>query len=166
MLDWGAFWAINMLFVERLHVLLKKMGAGHKDRMQSFVNHYDLWDSSQSAWRWTGDWTTKPKKSTMAGYREVPQYGTNTVAKGARRTIVLSAALHLQVLWIFAVENKRLDGLLNKYNAYVRAARRGAPRSRQGQALELAQWRPKGVPLRDDEAAWLQTPRSVQVLIS
>ena len=103
----------------------------------------------------------------MAGYREVPQYGTETVAKGARRTIVLSAAIHLQILWMFAVENKRLDSLLNKYNAYVRGtARRGAPRARQGQALELAQWRPKGVPLRDDEAAWLQTLRSVQVLIS
>ena len=166
MLDWGAFWAINMLFVERLHVLLKKMGAGHKDRMQSFVNHYDLWDASQSAWRWIGIWSSKPKKSTMAGYREVPQYGTNVMAKGARRTIVLSAALHLQVLWMFAVENKRLESLLNKYNAYVRGARRGAHRPRQAKVLELAQWSPKGVTLRADEAAWLQTPPTVQVLIS
>ena len=31
MLDWGVFWAVNMRFVERLHVLLKKNGAGHKD---------------------------------------------------------------------------------------------------------------------------------------
>ena len=64
------------------------------------------------------------------------------MAKGRRRTIVLPAALHLQVLWMFAVENKRLESLLNKYNAYVRAARRAAPRARQVQALELAQWRP------------------------
>ena len=166
MLDWGAFWAINMLFVERLHVLLKKMGAGHKDRMQSFVNHNDLWDASQSAWRWSGMWSSKPKKSTMAGYREVPQYGTNVVAKGARSTIKLPAALHLQFLWMFAVENKRLDSLLNKYNAYVRGARRGARSSRPAKILELAQWSPKGMTLRDDEAAWLQTPRDVQVLIS
>ena len=166
MLDWGAFWATNMLFVERLHVLLKKMGAGHKDRMQSFVNHYDLWDSSQSTWRWTGEWSTKPKKSTMAGYREVPQYSTNVVAKGRRRSIVLPTALHLQVLWMFAVENKRLESLLNKYNAYVRGARRAAHRPRQAKVLELAQWSPKGVTLRADEAAWLQTPPTVQVLIS
>jgi hypothetical protein len=94
MLNWGAFWVVNMLFVERLHVLLKKMGAGHKDRMQSFVNHYDLWDAAQSEWRWRGEWATKPKKSTMAGYREVPEYDTKTVAKGARHTLVLRKDLH------------------------------------------------------------------------
>ena len=166
MLDWGAFWVINMLFVERMHVLLKKMGAGHKDRMQSFVNHYDLWDSAQSSWRWTGEWTTKPKKSTMAGYREVPEYDTKTVAKGARHTIVLSKTLHLQVLEIFAVENTRFDGLLDKYKTYVRKARtrKGARgrNSRNAPVLELAEWKPAGAPLTNAEAAWLQTPRTVQ----
>ena len=151
-----------MLFIERLHVLLKKMGAGHKDRMQSFVNHYDLWDSAQSQWRWSGSWTTKPKKSTMAGYREVPEHDTKTVAKGARHTVVLSKALHFQVLEAFAVENKRFDGLLDKYKAYRTAFRkkRGA---RKAQVLDIAEWRPKGA-IRDEEAAWLKTPRTVQAL--
>ncbi len=166
MLDWGAFWASNMLFVERLHVLLKKMGAGHKDRMQSFVNHYDLWDSSQSEWRWTGEWTTKPKKSTMAGCREVPEYDTKTVAKGARHTTVLSKDMHLQVFEMFAVENKRFDGLLDKYKTYVRNARtkKGARGRTGGRApiLELAEWKPTGAPLGDAEAAWFQTPRTAQ----
>jgi hypothetical protein len=167
MLDWGAFWAVNMLFVERLHVLLKKMGAGHKDRMQTFVNHYDLWDSAQSEWRWTGSWTTKPKKSTMAGYQAVPENDNKTVAKGARKTIVLSKGMHLQVLEMFAVENKRFDVLLDKYKAYIRAARRKqGSRARNAPLLELADWRPTGAPLRDDEAAWLKTPHTVQALYS
>jgi hypothetical protein len=165
MLDWGAFWAVNMLWLERLHVLLKKMGAGHKDRMQSFVNHYDLWDTSQSEWRWTGSWTNAPKKSTMIGYRDVPEYATKTLAKGARHTIVLSRAMHLQVLEIFAVENKRFDRLLDKYKASVRIAKRKkGPQARRAQQLELAEWKPHGAPLRDDEAAWLKTPRTVQAV--
>ena len=166
MLDWGDFWAVNMLFLERLHVLLKKMGAGHKDRMQSFVNHYDLWDTAQSEWRWMGEWATKPKKSTMAGYREVPEYDTKTVAKGARHTIVLRKDLHMQVLEIFAVENHRFDGLLDKYKTYLRnAKKKKGARGRNGRnapILELADWKPKGAPLTDAEAAWLQTPQSVQ----
>ena len=165
MLAWGAFWAVNMLFLERLHVLLKKMGAGHKDRMQSFINHYDLWDSAQSEWRWTGSWANKPKKSTMVGYRDVPEYDTKTVAKGARHTIELSEALHLQVLEIFAVENKRFDKLLDKYKTSVRTARKKkGPAARRAQHVELADWKPKGAPLRDDEEAWLKTPRTVQAL--
>jgi len=165
MLEYGAFWAVNMLFVERMHVLLKKMGGGHKDRMQSFVNHYDLWDSAQSNWRWTGSWTTKPKKSTMAGYSPVPAWDFKTMAKGSRRMIVLSEVLHLQVLEMFAVENTRFDNLLDKYKTYLRAARKkkGA-RARNAKHLELAEWKPSGAPLREDEAAWLRTPRAVKAM--
>ena len=167
MAKWGSFWASNMLFVERLHVLLKKMGAGHKDRMQSFVNHYDLWDSAQSNWRWTGSWTTKPKKSTMAGYRDVPVYDLKTIAKGARHTIILSETLHFQMLEMFAVANTRFDALLDKYKASLKAQRKktGA-RARKAQKIELADWKPKGVLLAADEAAWLQTPRAVKALYS
>ena len=35
MLDWVVFWAVDMVFVELLHVLLKKIGAGHEDHIQT-----------------------------------------------------------------------------------------------------------------------------------
>ena len=165
MLDWGAFWAVNMLWLERLHVLLKKMGAGHRDRMQSFVNHYDLWDAAQSEWRWSGEWANKPNKSTMIGYRDVPEYATKTLAKGARHTIVLSKSLHLQLLEIYAVENTRFDKLLDKYKASVRAAKqKKGSKAHRAPHVELADWKPKGAPLQADESAWLKTPRTVQAL--
>ena len=34
--DFGSFWAINMLAVERMHVLLKRMASGTRNKMQVF----------------------------------------------------------------------------------------------------------------------------------
>lgn len=36
----GAFWAINMLPIERLHVLIKNLARGTKNPMQSLLNHW------------------------------------------------------------------------------------------------------------------------------
>ena len=37
---WGAFWAINMLPIERLHVLIKNLVRGTRNPMQSLQNHW------------------------------------------------------------------------------------------------------------------------------
>ena len=37
---WGAFWAINMLAIERLHVLIKNLVRGTRNPMQSLQNHW------------------------------------------------------------------------------------------------------------------------------
>ena len=131
MRQWGSFWAINMLFVERLHVLLKRMGAGHKDRMQSFANHYDIWQQCQSTWRWEQEWTTPAKRSTMAGYKAIPEYESVTVPKGARGARKLDRTLHMQMLelWAPRSEFKAFDKLLDKFTADARVLEgRGAPR--------------------------------------
>ena len=158
MRQWGSFWAINMLFVERLHVLLKRMGAGHKDRMQSFANHYDIWQACQSAWRWEQQWTSPAKQSTMAGYKAIPEYETVTVAKGARGTRRLDHTLHMQVLELWATEVPAFDRLLDKFKAEVRRARA------KGKNMEIKDWRPRGQTLTAQEKAWLQTRRTVTVV--
>ena len=163
MRQWGSFWAINMLFVERLHVLLKRMGAGHKDRMQSFANHYDIWQACQSAWRWEHQWTSPAKRSTMAGYKGIPEHDTVTVALGARSSRRLDPTLHMQVLELWATENTAFDDLLDKFKADARRARTGGSRGRSGRNIELKNWRPRGRTLSDQEKAWFCTRRTVTV---
>ena len=152
-----------MLFVERLHVLLKRMGAGHKDRMQSFANHYDIWQACQSTWRWEGAWTSPAKRSTMAGYKDVLEHDTVTVALGARGSRKLDRVMHMQVLELWATENKAFDKLLDKFKADVRRARTGGSLTQASRALELRDWSPRGVTLSDQAKAWLRTPRTVTV---
>ena len=163
MRKWGSFWAINMLFVERLHVLLKRMGAGHKDRMQSFANHYDIWQACQSTWRWEQAWTSPAKRSTMAGYKDTPEHDTVTVALGARGSRKLDRILHMQVLELWATENTVFDKLLDKFKADARRARTGGSRTQASSNIELRDWRPRGQTLSDQAKAWLRTPRTVTV---
>ena len=160
MRQWGSFWAINMLFVERLHVLLKRMGAGHKDRMQSLANHYDIWQACQSAWRWEQEWTSPAKRSTMAGYKVTPEYDSVTVAKGARGTRKLDRTLHMQMLELLATrsELKAFDKLLDKFKADATRARA------KGKTIEIKDWHPRGKTLTEQEKAWLQTRRTVTVM--
>ena len=163
MRQWGSFWAINMLFVERLHVLLKRMGAGHKDRMQSLVNHYDIWQACQSEWRWEQEWTYPAKRSTMAGYKNIHEHDTVTVALGARGSRKLDDTLHMQVLELWATENKAFDKLLDKFKADAQRARTGGGRGQASRNIELKDWSPRGHTLSDQERAWLRTPRTVMV---
>ena len=154
MRKWGSFWVINMLFVERLHVLLKRMGAGHKDRMQSFANHYDIWQACQSEWRWEQAWTSPAKRSTMAGYKDMLEHDTVTVALGARGSRMLTHVQHMQVLELWATENTAFVKLLDKFKADPRA------RSRK---IKLRDWSPRGATLSDQAKAWLRTTRRVTV---
>jgi len=36
--DFGSFWAINMLVIERMHVLLKRMASGTRNVMQVHIH--------------------------------------------------------------------------------------------------------------------------------
>ena len=166
MREWGSFWAINMLFVERLHVLLKRMGAGHKDRMQSFANHYDIWQACQTTWRWEQQWTSPAKQSTMAGYKDIPEYAAVAVAKGARGTRRLDRDLHMQLLELWATEIKQFDKLLDKFKADARRtkARAKGRRAQAATSIEIKDWCPRDRTLTDKEKAWLQTRRTVTVL--
>jgi len=87
-----------MLVVERLHVLLKRMSSGTRNKMQSFANHYDVWDVAQTQWRMENVWTTKPKQSTLAGYVPIPDYKTVCEAKGAQKPGKFAPKMFLQIL--------------------------------------------------------------------
>ena len=159
--DWGAFWAINMLMMERLHVLLKRMASGSRDRMQSFANHYDLWDAAQTTWRFTGDWITPPKKSTMAGFVPMKEHDTVTEPKGARRTIKLNETVFDQVMELWATENRPLSALLARFakEKTILLRRPNSP------VIELKDFAPKKGPrLTGQEKEWLQTSKYVKAI--
>ena len=159
--DWGAFWAINMLLMERMHVLLKRMASGSRDRLRSFANHYDLWDAAQTSWRFTGKWVTPPKKSTMAGFVPMKEHDTITEAKGARSTMKLSTTIFTQVMELWATENKALTNLLARFEKDKKRLQR-----RRGSAeLQLRDFVPsQGPRLTDQEKGWLQASKYVKAI--
>jgi hypothetical protein len=160
--DLGCFWAINMLVIERLHVLLKRMASGARNKMQSFVNHYDLWDAAQTTWRWEGNWTINPKKSGLAGYKPMREYNMETEAKGAQRAGKLSHELFNQVLNLWATENRGFDRLLDRYR---RAMSKRDRAGRRIAAVPLKLWTPSRNRdgLTAEETRWAATKRSVKV---
>lgn len=67
----GAFWAQNMLAIERLHVLLKQLARGTRNLMSSIMNNYNIYDAAHTEMR--GDtsfkWTSEPRRSSLAADR-------------------------------------------------------------------------------------------------
>lgn len=165
--DLGCFWAINMLVIERLHVLLKRMASGSRNTMQSFANHYDLWDTAQSEWRFEKKWSSEPKKSTLAGYTPMAEHDTITKALGAKQAGKLSRSMFLMVLELWATENNAFDKLLDRYKTAMAANRRARQQNNRARktVLDFKDWVPKQSQrqLNAEEKAWTQTTHTVTV---
>jgi hypothetical protein len=99
----------------------------------------------------------------MAGYKDIPEHDTVTVALGARGSRRLDPALHMQVLELWATENPAFDDLLDKFKVDARRARTGGSRGQAGRNIELKEWSPRGRTLSDQEKAWMSTRRTVTV---
>ena len=65
----------------------------------------------------------------MAGYKDVLEHDTVTVALGAHGSRKLDHVLHMQVLELWATENTVFDKLLDKFKADARRARTGGSRT-------------------------------------
>jgi hypothetical protein len=102
----------------------------------------------------------------MAGYKDIQEHDTVTVALGARGSRKLDHVLHMQVLELWATENTVFDKLLDKFKVDARRARTGGSRAQASKKIELKTWSPRGQTLSDQAKAWLRTSRTVTVRFS
>lgn len=115
--DMGAFWTHNMLWAERFHVILKSLARGSKHKLRSIATHYDMFDISQTDWRFDKlKWSSAPKKSTLVAAHDVPENKGNVTIAGATTSTRLGPSEFSQVQDLWCIESKLLDSLRDRYD--------------------------------------------------
>ena len=144
-------------------MLLKRMTSGTRNKMQSFTNHYDIWDAAQTEWRWENEWTIKPKKSTLAGYEPIREYETVCEAKGKQKPAKFNNIMFLQILELWATENPPFRRMLRRYTKATTNKRDRAGNLIPQQALK--HWCPPltQLQLSDAELGWAGTSKRCMV---
>ena len=156
----AAFWAQNMLSVERFHVLLHNLARGSRNKLASLANKYDLYDVCQTNWRFEHEFFLAAKQSSLASMRVVPDNDGEVKRRGRfARTTSISEDDLLSVHALWATINSTYDKLLDRYNAYRRKMKRA------NKTIEpMRRWRPRsGRRLTPQEYEWTQMSAMTEV---
>ena len=99
----GNVWSFSMLGVERIHVMIKKLGKSKRNIMTSIRKHNDLLVHSQLDWRYKKghSWSTKARQSSFQMKRPVPERQHLVQPKGAMTEIEVDPVVfkYLQDAW-------------------------------------------------------------------
>jgi hypothetical protein len=115
--DMGAFWTHNMLWAERFHVILKSLARGSKHKMRSIAKHYDMFDISQTDWRFDQlGWSSAPKRSTLVAAHGIPEGQGIVTITGSKTPARLCPSDFSQVQDLWCIDSKVLDLLRDRYN--------------------------------------------------
>lgn len=156
----SAFWAQNMLAIERFHVLLHNLARGSRNKLASLANKYDMYDITQTSWRFEHKFFLPAKQSSLASMRTVPEAMGEVKRRGRyARVARLSESDLLSVHALWATVNRDYDRLLDRYLRYKKKMKR----ARQV-PVPMRQWRPSRGQLTDLETDWTRMSRIVQVL--
>lgn len=146
-----------MLPIERLHVLLHNLARGSRNQLASLKNYYDLFDVTQTSWRFEGEWSTPPKQSTLAALRVVP--GNEGIVKRLGQSVhwdkISKSSLNLvSALW--ATVDPAYDRFRDRYLNYVRNQKR-----KNHAVLSMRRWEPAGV--TPQEKLWQRMSHYIRV---
>ena len=87
----GNVWAFSMLGVERIHVMIKKLGRSKRDIMVSIQKNNDLLAQSQLQWRYDSEhkWSTNARQSSFLLKKNIPEHRRLVLPKGSlnKRTL-------------------------------------------------------------------------------
>lgn len=146
-----------MLPIERLHVLLHNLARGSRNQLASLKNYYDLFDVTQTSWRFEGQWSTPPKASTLAALRIVPENDGNVTRLGqsVRLAKISKSSLNLvSALW--ASVDPAYDKFRDKYKTYVKNQKK-----KHNPVRSMRHWEPPGVTEREEY--WQRMPHYIKV---
>ena len=81
----GNVWAFSMLGVERIHVMIKKLGRSKRNIMASIQKNNDLLAQSQLQWRYDSEhkWSTNARQSSFLLKKDIPQRNYVVLPKGS-----------------------------------------------------------------------------------
>ena len=145
-----------MLTFERLHVLLKSLARGSKDKLRSLALNYDLYDEAQTDWRLDPsiEWAVAPNPSTFAGARSPQSQDGLVITKGAGKPAVLGTDDFTQMQELWAQMDKPFDYMYDRFlNDKTKPP-----------GATLASWDPKhGRRLNEDELRWKTMTNQIEV---
>jgi hypothetical protein len=135
----GSFWSFSMLGVERIHVMIKKLGKSRRNIMSSIQKNNDLLCQSQLEWRYTTthEWSNEGKESSLHRKNPVPVERGEVQPKGGfyRRKANRSTFQKIEDEW--AISNNLFKRQRDNYTTYVRNCRRQKPST---QPLPFREW--------------------------
>ena len=87
----GNVWAFSMLGVERIHVMIKKLGKSRRNIMSSIRKHNDLLVHSQLEWRYEAghDWSFDARESSFLKKQPVPSRLFNVAPQGGMTKVLV-----------------------------------------------------------------------------
>ncbi len=120
----GHFWAFSMLGVERLHVMVKRLGKSKRNIMKSIQTHNDDYITSQLQWRHNGNhkWVNKQGRSSFQMKQPIPLALGIVEPTGAMTNTTADALLFRLLEDEWAVKNTSFENFRYKYRAYARNA--------------------------------------------
>ena len=65
----ASFWATGLLSIEQFHLICKLLARGRKNMMQSFINHYELFDNAQITWAHIEAMVNEPGQGDLVNRR-------------------------------------------------------------------------------------------------
>ena len=120
------FWAFSMLGVERIHVMIKKLGKSKRNIMASIQKNNDLLCQSQLEWRFQKDhkWSNEGKGSSLHIKQAVPVAQAIVQPRGAmwKKKVRASMLQTLENEW--TVRGKPFDKLRDRWITYSKNQRR------------------------------------------
>jgi hypothetical protein len=87
----GNIWAFSMLGVERIHVMIKKLGRSKRNIMASIQKNNDRLAQSQLQWRYDSEhkWSFDARQSSLQMKKDIPERKHDVLPKGGlnKRTL-------------------------------------------------------------------------------
>lgn len=136
----GRFWSFSMMGVERIHIMIKKLGKSKRNVMASLQKNNDLNCMAQLQWRFNPDhkWTNKGKVSSLHLKPPVPLDDGVVMPQGGMRKRKASTRIFKALEDEWAIRDKNFDRLRDRHRRYVRTHRRQGHRT--APPLEFSQW--------------------------
>ena len=123
----GHVWAFSMLGVERIHVMIKKLGRSKRNIMASIQKNNDLLAQSQLQWRYDSEhkWSTDARQSSFLLKKDIPERRYLVLPKGSlnKRTLDFAFFKYFQDAWTVVSPDFR-EFRDQYYVTYLRKCRR------------------------------------------
>ena len=117
----GHFWAFSMLGVERIHVMIKKLGKSKRNLMKSLQKNNDRLVQSQLNWRYNPHhkWSTKGRGASFQEKQPIPEHKRIVLPRGGLTKVKVNPQIFQFLENEWAVKKDAFFFARERYYRYV-----------------------------------------------
>jgi hypothetical protein len=154
----GSFCVWNMLPVERLHVLIKKMARSSKNMLKSLDNHYDMYMSCQLKLHFENPklWKHKNRKTLSTAVPLKPPCGHIEYPAHKGKPMKLDSSRFAELLNIWGLADPTFKAVRGRYATYVKKMKK-----QKKSYHSFRKWAPTDRENNDDEKKMQKIKKTV-----